>query len=458
MTAIIQPPSAAPDAAGQDDPVRAAGTEPAASPVPSRRARLADRGRFGLLLVARSSLIVVATWLVIALLPILFGWRPLLILTGSMEPAVSPGDVVLVSTLPDGIDYEPGMVVAFDTVDVEGEPIVKVHRITGPDGDGFVTRGDANASPDSGVRSREDIVGAARLLVPFIGLPVVWLREDPAALAAWFALTIAAVLLALPPAERRKTRRSRRSISRIANGAGAVGAVVALAVVVGAVSPSAHAYAAFTSRTDTRATFGTAAVPAITAGRAASYSLLAAGSVSDSLLQVSSVAGDIGTSPGTTISGFTVFEHWGAVERNTAAARNAMIDAKALGAALSAQRTTTRSGTLTGRIAPGVYSAPAFTTSGTVRLDAGGDGSARFVFVASSLSVASGTNIILAGGASAANVYWRISGTANLANSTTLQGTLVANGNVTIGNASVTGRIFSLNGNITANRITTIEP
>lgn len=402
--------------------------------------------RFALMLLARSYLTMMASLAIIALLPVLLGWRPMVILSGSMEPTISTGDVVLLSDLPTGEAYGDGMVVAFDAMDVDDEPIVKMHRIVETVEGGFETRGDANEDRDSGIRAEDELHGAGRLLVPFIGLPVYWMGRDLLALSAWVLGTLVAVGLALPT-----PGRSRRS-EQVAIAALAVGAMVA-----GFASPSAHAYAAFTVRTTTSASWGTAALPTIAIGRTEPFSLLAATSVSDGVLTFTDVAGNVGTTPGTTISNFSILDGYGSLERNTGAARSAMTDARTLATALEARPATPRTGLLTGRVTPGVYSWGALNASGTITLDAGRDPSARFVFIASSLSVANSTNVVLTNGATAKNVYWRIRGGATL-NTSTVRGTVLADGSITASTATVAGRLVSFTGSISANRFLISSP
>lgn len=402
--------------------------------------------RFALTLLARGYLTVMATLAIIALIPVLLGWRPMVILSGSMEPTISVGDVVHLSDLPDGETYGDGMVVAFDAVDVDDEPIIKMHRIVETGEDGYVTRGDANEDRDSGVRTDEELHGAGRLLVPFIGLPAYWMGRDLLALAAWILGTLVAVGLAIP-----SPSRSRRSEQV------AIAVLAVAAIAAGFASPSAHAYAAFTVRTNTTASWATASLPAITIGRADSFALLGATSVSDGLFTFTDIAGNVGTTPGTTISNFSVLDNYGSLERNTSAARSAMVDARALATALEARTAAPRTGTLSGRVTPGVYSWSTLNASGTITLDAGRDPSARFVFIANSLAVANNTNVVLTNGATSANVFWRIRGGVSL-NTSTVRGTVLADGSITANTATVVGRLVSFNGAISANRYIISRP
>jgi signal peptidase I len=106
--------------------------------------------------------------------PLLFlGWTPTLVTSGSMEPLVAPGDVVMIR--PVSVEaLTPNTVVLYDSPDT-GRVL---HRILEqlPDGT-YRTGGDANASPDSAAVHVGDVEGAAVLAVPWIGRPSLWLYE-----------------------------------------------------------------------------------------------------------------------------------------------------------------------------------------------------------------------------------------------------------------------------------------
>src|SRR3954451_17678522 len=115
----------------------------------------------------------VAAWLVgAAVLPGLVpGWRSVVVTSGSMEPAISPGDVVLVA--PEGPGIAVGSVVLFSTP--EG-PVT--HRIAGINDDGtYATKGDANPTADSTPLRADQVVGRARIVVPNAGLPTLWWKQ-----------------------------------------------------------------------------------------------------------------------------------------------------------------------------------------------------------------------------------------------------------------------------------------
>ena len=130
-----------------------------------------DRGTAG---VWPGRLITFAAWVVGAYLAtmlawvlvptLVLGWSPLVVVSGSMEPSIRAGDVVLIEEVDHLVG--PGTVVAFD----DGNGFV-VHRVVDVDRDGsYTTQGDANRQPDSTPVSSEQIAGQGRLLVPYIGL------------------------------------------------------------------------------------------------------------------------------------------------------------------------------------------------------------------------------------------------------------------------------------------------
>lgn len=143
--------------------------------------------------LASSICLWMALWLGFwALVPLLWGWSPLVIQSNSMAPSVRAGDVVIVS------DYEvpadqllaPGTVVAFDG---DGEGGLVLHRIYSV-GDGFYrTKGDANYVADSTPLPVSEIRGVARILVPWAGLPFHWVQRGDWWLAS---VAIASLLVA----------------------------------------------------------------------------------------------------------------------------------------------------------------------------------------------------------------------------------------------------------------------
>jgi signal peptidase I len=138
----------------------------------------------------------VALWLAafVAVPAVGFDWEPVVITSGSMEPLIRAGDVVLIDE-PTPERLGPGTVVTFD--DPLRPGTLTTHRIVGVDADGaFTTRGDANQSVDPAIVTPEAVAGVGRLLVPMIGLPLVWLRGSLLLFVVWAAATVLAAAVA----------------------------------------------------------------------------------------------------------------------------------------------------------------------------------------------------------------------------------------------------------------------
>lgn len=141
-------------------------------------------------LVVLVGLMMVPAMLIWSLVPVVFGWRSQVILSGSMAPRIHPGDVVVAQ--PRTADQvTPGQVVLVDNPARPGTLLL--HRVVRREPDGsLVTRGDANPDVDSTPVPAARVRGLGRLRVPFIGLPVLWAREGR--YGALAATGVAAVL------------------------------------------------------------------------------------------------------------------------------------------------------------------------------------------------------------------------------------------------------------------------
>jgi signal peptidase len=110
------------------------------------------------------------------LVPMVAGWHPRVVLTGSMTPNIDPGDVVLVAPVKDPAALPVGSVALVRDPERDGGSYV--HRVVLNAGDGtFVTRGDANRSDDFPAVTPDRVMGRALLVVPRVGLPMVWIRH-----------------------------------------------------------------------------------------------------------------------------------------------------------------------------------------------------------------------------------------------------------------------------------------
>lgn len=116
--------------------------------------------------------ITAAAVLVVLCFAALLEIRPVVILSGSMEPEIPTGSICLIS----GADCRgaPGKVIAYMLSDH-----MVVHRIsgTGPEPDSYITKGDSNDTADPAPVYGKQIRGTVLGMVPGLGYGVLFLRS-----------------------------------------------------------------------------------------------------------------------------------------------------------------------------------------------------------------------------------------------------------------------------------------
>ncbi|HEX6641964.1 MAG TPA: ice-binding family protein [Thermoanaerobaculia bacterium] len=195
----------------------------------------------------------------------------------------------------------------------------------------------------------------------------------------------------------------------------------------------------------------------ISLGTASNFTVLGGSTVTNTGPTV--VTGDLGVSPGSSVTGFPP----GLVVAGTIHAADA-VAAQAHSDLTNAYNTAAGlpCGTdLTGQdlggmtLTPGVY---CFSTSaaltGTLTLDLQGNPNAFFLFqIGSTLTTASASLVVLlnSGGANcAANVFWQVGSSATLGTGSSFQGNILALTSITLTTAAdVDGRILARNGAVT---------
>jgi adhesin HecA-like repeat protein len=98
-------------------------------------------------------------------------------------------------------------------------------------------------------------------------------------------------------------------------------------------------------------------------------------------------------------------------------------------------------------LAPGLYSnsSSVMIAAGNLTLDAQGDSNGVFIFqVSSTLTTLAGTQVILAGGAKATNIYWAVGTSATLGTNSVFKGTILAGSALTMATGAVLeGRLLA---------------
>lgn len=192
------------------------------------------------------------------------------------------------------------------------------------------------------------------------------------------------------------------------------------------------------------------------------------------------ITGDVGLSPtgGTAITGLTCAEVTGTIYDTNGGyagggggittcritstsvltqAKNDLTTAynDAAGRTTTATIPTELGGTV---LTDGVYvsAAGTFGITGTLTLNGGGNADSVFIFkMASTLTTANSSQVVLTNGATACNVYWQVGSSATLGTSSTLVGNVLALTSITANTGStVTGRLLARNGAVTLDSTT----
>ena len=197
-------------------------------------------------------------------------------------------------------------------------------------------------------------------------------------------------------------------------------------------------------------------------GTAANFAVLAGSAVTNT--GVTAITGDLGISPGTTVTGFPPGTVTGTVHIADAVAVQAKADLAAAYTAAASQAPDATIPTELGgtTVTPGVYNSAAgtFQITGNVTLDGQGDPNAVFIFqAASTLTSAAAASVTLVGGAQACNVFWQVGSSATLGAATRLAGSVLALTSITTGAGTIVdGRTLARDGAVTLDSTTVTTP
>ena len=97
-------------------------------------------------------------------------FRPYVVLSGSMEPALKVGGIVWTDLKKK--DASVGEIITF-----QKDGRIVTHRVAGKTDGGYLTRGDANEEADPGFVAADEVIGTAAFYVPSLGFGVVWTQK-----------------------------------------------------------------------------------------------------------------------------------------------------------------------------------------------------------------------------------------------------------------------------------------
>jgi hypothetical protein len=194
-------------------------------------------------------------------------------------------------------------------------------------------------------------------------------------------------------------------------------------------------------------------------GSAASFSVLGGSTVTNT--GPTTMFGDLGLSPGSSVTGAP--HVLGQTHVDDAVAIGAKNDLTTAYNDAAGRPTDGSAGTdLSGQtFTAGVRTASSslLLSSGSVTLDAQGDPNAVFIFqIGSTLTTGSATSVVLVNGAQACNVFWQVGSSATLGTGTRFVGTIMASATITANTAAtIHGRLLAQTAavNLDTNTITT---
>lgn len=125
---------------------------------------------------------LIAVLLVVSVLPITGNYKVFVVLSGSMQPEIKMGSVVMVkphSTSSGQADYKIGDIITFGEISKTKTPtthrIVEMRAVEGKYL--YTTKGDANNAPDQNEVNQDKVIGKVLFDIPYVGYAVAEARK-----------------------------------------------------------------------------------------------------------------------------------------------------------------------------------------------------------------------------------------------------------------------------------------
>jgi hypothetical protein len=197
-----------------------------------------------------------------------------------------------------------------------------------------------------------------------------------------------------------------------------------------------------------------ATISYVNLGSASPFAVLGGSAVTNT--GSSMISGDLGVSPGTSITGFLPGVYTGTLDAGDATAAQAQADLAtaytfAVGEACGTDLTGQALGGMT--LTPGSY---CFSSSadltGILTLNAEGDPNAVFLFqIGSTLTTGSNASVLFTNSGQGGSLFWQVGSSATIGSGTAFEGNILADASISLGtDASIgCGRALAINGAVT---------
>jgi signal peptidase len=125
----------------------------------------------------------IALLLIVSVLPITGNIKFMIVQSGSMQPEIKTGSIVMVkpahSTGSGQADYRVGDIITFGTYSKTKAPTThRIYEIQEQNGQQvYITKGDANNAPDAKQVTQREIIGKVMFDAPYLGYVVAFTRK-----------------------------------------------------------------------------------------------------------------------------------------------------------------------------------------------------------------------------------------------------------------------------------------